>query len=167
MDLQTRIVRVITSRWAFVVYSTVILLTGVSVFLSELGRFESFFNEETALEDLATGFGTILIGYGVLAEERETLMKVFRLYPRFETPAEVQIDHVCHVSGLGLLLLGLAAEIPVQLVKIPNDTVNTEGLEPFLFALSVLFNALALIFLVRFIVSLVRLRPHPADEPAH
>jgi hypothetical protein len=156
MDLRTALARATIGRWAFVAFNLVLVLTGLAISLSMAEKLRDFFTTEKVLEDMADGFGTILIGYGVLLEERDALMRILKLYPRYAGPAEERVDQLCHVYGLFLLLLGLFAEIPVQLILIPNDTINTEGLEPYLFGVSLTFIVVALVVLLRFTEQLLR-----------
>lgn len=91
------------------------------------------------LEDIAECLGVILIGYGVAVEERQSFMRIFRLYPAFETPLQERMDHLCHEYGLCYLLLGLLMEVCVACIKIPNTIINTENIEGLVFAISAFF----------------------------
>ena len=83
-------------------------------------------------EDIIEGVGVILIAWGVALEERNKLREVLGLLNRGaredETYEEV-LDENCHRYGLGLLLLGLFAEVGVECVKIPDRIINTAGIE--------------------------------------
>jgi hypothetical protein len=148
--MERRVGGVLLGRWAIVAYNAALLAIGGWALIATAPRLVDAITNEHTLENVATGIGTILIAYGVLCEERDALLRIVRVYPAGESPLQSQIDEVCHHNGLGLLLLGLLIEVPVQLIAIPNDVLNTAGLEPPLFGLSLLFTALALVVLVRF-----------------
>jgi hypothetical protein len=79
-------------------------------------------------EEVVTGLGVILIGWGVALEERHKLREVFGLLGENEAREE-RIDEICHRFGLGQLLFGLFAEIMVEAVRIPDAIINTSGIE--------------------------------------
>ncbi|MGG5812067.1 hypothetical protein [Falsiroseomonas sp. CW058] len=77
------------------------------------------------LDDVAT----VLVGYGVVVEERHFLMTKLGLYPDMETPEQTATDEICHSVGFAALALGLMSELLVKLVELPNSVVNTEGFD--------------------------------------
>jgi hypothetical protein len=106
-------------------------------------------------QEVVTGLGVILIGWGVALEERHKLREVFGLLGGNEAREEA-IDETCHRFGLGQLLFGLFAEIMVEAVRIPDAIINTGGIEkPVLIAASVLLGIGGLL-LIKQIVMLVR-----------
>jgi hypothetical protein len=92
-----------------------------------------------ALEDISEYIGVILIGYGVAVEERQSFMRIFKLYPAFECTLQDKVDHLCHEYGLCYLLLGLFMEMCVACIKIPNAIIDTTNIEPIVFAGSAAF----------------------------
>ena len=74
-----------------------------------------------------------------LLEERGSLMHIFHLYPALVSPRQDFTDHICHSYGLSLLLLGLFMELAVQLVKIPDRVINTQGIEWLMFSIAFVF----------------------------
>ncbi|MCJ2065255.1 hypothetical protein MKK63_21425 [Methylobacterium sp. J-088] len=60
------------------------------------------------------GLGFVLIGWGVVQEERNGMSRLLGGGTRSESVHAAGIDAVCHYAGLSLLVLGLIAEILVQ-----------------------------------------------------
>lgn len=116
-----------------------------------------------AMEEILEGLGTILVAFGVAAEERETLLKFLRVYPGGRTPAQARTDHHCHGYGLILLLVGLFVEVAVYLIRMPD--LPTLDFDP---ALIVLGSALSVAgggFLLRLAWLLWRDQDVPGLEP--
>lgn len=100
-----------------------------------------------AIENLLEGVATIFVAYGVALEERDTLMKVFKLYPRLESPAQEATDRLCHFYGLSYLLTGLFMEVMVEVVKLPCRVLNSAPAEKAVFAVGLLFCLAAIVLL--------------------
>ena len=96
-------------------------------------------NNVPELEEMVDGIATIFVAYGVALEERGSLMHIFHLYPALVSPRQDFTDHICHSYGLSLLLLGLFMELAVQLVKIPDRVINTQGIEWLMFSIALAF----------------------------
>jgi hypothetical protein len=75
--------------------------------------------------DMLEGLAIILIGWGVAVEERHSLREMAGLLDTADAERQAAIDHVCHSSGVCLLILGLFAEIGVEAVRLPNDVLPT------------------------------------------
>jgi hypothetical protein len=75
--------------------------------------------------ELWEGFGTILLGFGVALEERDSLKKI----ATFDETTPEQVDHVCHDYGVLFVMLGVIIEAFAWLVKLPNAVLDTEGVE--------------------------------------
>ncbi len=85
--------------------------------LEDIGAIDQ---HQHAMEEILEGLGTILVAFGVAAEERETLLKFLRVYPEGRTPEQARTDHHCHGYGLILLLVGLFVEVTVYLIRMPD-----------------------------------------------
>ena len=119
----------------------------------------------------------ILISWGVALEERHKLREVFGLEPEeskeetdFHDPYEEALDENCHRYGLGLLLLGLFAEVGEECVKIPDRIINTDGIESEVLIFSGLLLFLGGVLMIRQIYFLLftsrkYLVPNSADKP--
>lgn len=106
-------------------------------------------------EEVISGLGVILIGWGVALEERHKLREIFGLTGEREAREEA-IDEACHRFGLGLLLFGLFAEIMVEAVRIPDDIINTSGIEKSVLAAAVALLGIGALLLLRQILVLAR-----------
>lgn len=78
---------------------------------------------------LIEGMGVILIGWGVVLEERPGVSHLLGGLPTEDPDREAAIDALCHHCGLALLVLGLVAEILVQCVEVPDHIINTDRIE--------------------------------------
>ncbi len=106
-------------------------------------------------QEVVTGLGVILIGWGVALEERHKLREVFGLLGENEAREE-RIDEICHRFGLGQLLFGLFAEIMVEAVRIPDAIINTAGIEKSVLIAASVLLAVGALLLLKQIVLLVR-----------
>ena len=132
--------RVISHRF------TLSLMNAAILFLVYAALRESWFRQ--TLEDvhegaeLWKGVGAVLLGYGVVLEERHHVRKLFSC-PSEKTS---RMEKVCHEYGVSLVILGVVIEILAYLIKIPNEVLNTDGLEPwFLNTASVFASGAALL----------------------
>ena len=107
------------------------------------------------IAEILEGLGVILIGWGVAIEERHTLREMALLVGLPDEKRQIAIDRVCHSSGIGLLILGLFAEICVEAVRLPNDVMPTEGIDPVICWLSVVFLAAGALTLIHHLGVLV------------
>jgi hypothetical protein len=106
-------------------------------------------------EEIISGLGVILIGWGVALEERMKLREIFGLIGDDEA-REREIDETCHRFGVGHLLFGLFSEVAVEAVRIPDEIINTSGIEKSVLAAAVGLLGIGAILLARHIASLVR-----------
>ena len=138
-----RLGRFLTHRYTLIVFNLVLLAILFNSFWEAFGYLTDAVNNADEIEEVLDGLGAIFVAYGVALEERETLMKIFRLYPKLQNPLEEEIDHICHISGLLLLVAGLFMEVAVEAVKLPDSIFNTRGLETWVFCAGFLFGTLA------------------------
>jgi hypothetical protein len=110
------------------------------------------FNEAV---DTESTISIVLIGWGVALEERFVLREVFGMVGRPDERWQKGIDEACHRTGVGVLILGLFAEICAELIHLPNRIIDTGGSEHPLLAVGVVLLAVAGLILVRFIVQLI------------
>ena len=104
--------------------------------------------------EILEGLGVILIGWGVAIEERPTLRRMAHLIGLSDEQRQMAIDNVCHSSGIGLLILGLFAEICVESVRLPNDVMPTEIFDPLICWLAVCFLTAGAVVLLHHLVRL-------------
>jgi hypothetical protein len=89
-------------------------------------RPENHFEEATELWE---GFGTILLGFGVVLEERSSLQHIFGSGGSGGLKTEDAVEAVCHDYGVIFVVLGVIIELFAWLVKIPNEVLDTYGIE--------------------------------------
>ena len=96
--------------------------------------------------ELWEGFGTILLGFGVILEERGTLREIFGIH----------VDHHSHTEGLGhdygvfFVILGVLIETFAWLIKIPNVVLDTYEVEYTLLNFAAIAAVIAAILQFRF-----------------
>jgi hypothetical protein len=117
-------------------------------------RPENHFEEAVELWD---GFGTILLGLGVVLEERVNLQKILGLKMNAEhRRAEDFIEHVCHDYGVIFVVLGVIIELFAWLVKIPNEVLDTYGVEFTFINISALAAAIGAVLQIKFLYDLTK-----------
>lgn len=158
------IARIFTSRWFISAIHAVIFVITVTTVYRMLILLTNMRNDFGEIEDLLDGIGTILVAYGVALEERDTIMRFFKIYPKHFNEWENATDHLCHFYGLFFLLLGLFMEVAVELVKLPYKVFNTEGIEWLIFSVGAAFCAAAVVLLIYHVYLLLTLKKRPAPE---
>lgn len=152
------IARILTSRWAICFYNLTIFTIAVTAVYRASLMLANSMNDYNMIEEMLDGVGIIFVAYGVALEERDTIMRFFRLYPEYYNDREGNTDHLCHFYGLWFLLIGLFMEVTVEVVKLPNAILNTEGLEKAVFGIGFISCGIAAYFLLRHCYLLIRNR---------
>ena len=94
------------------------------------------------------GVSMLFLGIGLILKERQVLRHIFHLSPLRECRLEAWRNRLCAHMGLCLLLNGTAMRLAVQLFKIPDHIIPTQGEENLVFALGLLFCLLASLILL-------------------
>ena len=139
--------RLVVSPGAIVLLDLLIVIP-MSLAIYEVAR--GLGHHETlhdALE-IVTGIGVLMIGWGVVLEERATLREVFGIEHSPDQKRQKHLDQMCHHFGLGQLILGLLAEICVEMVHLPDKIINTSGIEAPVIGLGLIFIAVGGLFLI-------------------
>lgn len=110
------------------------------------------FNEAV---DTVSTIAIVMIGWGVALEERHVLREVFGMAGRPDERWQHGIDQACYRTGVGVLILGLFAEICAELIHLPNRIIDTSGSEHPLLAVGIALLSLAGLVLARLIVRLI------------
>jgi len=76
--------------------------------------------------ELWEGYGTIILSFGIVLEERHSLKKIIGI-----PSPEGAVDEICHDYGVIFVVLGMLIELLAWLIKIPNEVLNTENIEAF------------------------------------
>ncbi|MBN9087212.1 MAG: hypothetical protein J0J01_09925 [Reyranella sp.] len=138
--------------------------------LIESIRIHRDFNEAV---DTVSTIAIVLIGWGVALEERNVLRGVFKMAGRPDERWQHGIDEACHRSGVGVLILGLFAEVCSELIHLPNRIIDTAGREYPLLAVGTVLLSLGGLILVRLIIQLIgslgvrRDNPRISPEESH
>ena len=109
--------------------------------------------------DIITGIGMIMIGLGVVLEERKALREIFGLVDGPDEAWQSHLDHSCHHAGVGQLVLGLFAEICIEMIRIPNTVIYTGDVDDYLVVAGSVMVAVAALLLVRHAISLLTMTP--------
>lgn len=105
--------------------------------------------------EILTGIGVLMIGWGVVLEERATLREAFDIKHAVDEERQDGLDRLCHHFGLSQLVLGLLVEICVEMVRLPDKIVNTSGIEAPVAGLGLCFIVVGAILLVIHIIRLL------------
>ena len=154
--------KILLNRWSIVVFNALIAMP------LTLALFEIFallwgagLQSHESIQEaghLIEGLGVILIGWGVVLEERNGVSHLLGGTPNENSETETAIDGLCHHAGLALLVLGLIAEILVQCVEVPDHIINTDRIERVVLTVGAVFLALGLAMLARLSVRLAMFR---------
>lgn len=168
--MASHFIRFVVSPWGISIWHLLVAALTFSALGSDFFRplftFErptdfDHFREEAG--EVLEGLAIILIGYGVALEEREFFRRKAGLLAVGDPAYQARLDDSCHQLGVVLLLLGLFSEIPLSLVEMPSSIFDSSGTEMHMLALSMGFQLLAMVFLVRHLIKLSPLgRPSAA-----
>ncbi len=144
-------------RYVLVLINFLLLSIVISIIIELFALVQTPENDIKEMIDMCDGIAIILYGFGVAIKLRDEIMKLFKLYPGFATKLQAGIDSICHKYGIFFLLLGLAQEILVQLVVIPNRALNTEGKESYIFGVCLFMQVIVSFLFIKLSILLVRL----------
>jgi len=149
---------ILTSRYTIGLISLVICVP-MLITLTEVS--EALWSKPDLKEemDIVTGIGIIMIGWGVVLEERKTLREIFGLLGTQDEAWQAIVDHACHNYGVGQLAIGLMAEICIELIKIPNTIIYTGEVDDYLVAAGLVFVAVGALLLIRHVIVMFFLLP--------
>ncbi|MDD5019533.1 MAG: hypothetical protein PHH75_06805 [Candidatus Omnitrophica bacterium] len=148
---------VLTHKRTIVSFNILLFFITLGVIYDALILLSSFTNDARPMENLLEGIATIFVAYGVALEERDTLMKFFKLYPRHHSREQEEVDKVCHFYGLVYLLIGLFMEVAIEAIKLPHKVFNTPLAEEVVFCVSVVFCMAGAVFLLKNVRVLMRI----------
>lgn len=150
------LVRFCLSRQMIVAYNVIILAVSAMALWEIVGLLRSAGNDFHEIIDIMEGLGVIYIGYGVVVEERASILTAVGLYPALHNDDQEVVDHICHAYGLGYLCLGLLLEIVLYCVKLPNWLIDTEGRESPVLFIGVGMAAIVVVMMLRHVWLLLR-----------
>ena len=154
--------RVLLNRWSIVVFNAIIALP-LTLAIGEIASllWGAGYLDHGAIQEaghLIEGLGVVLIGWGVVLEERKGVSRLLGGGTRIDPARDAGIDALCHDAGLSLLVLGLIAEILVQCVEVPDHIIKTDGLERVVLTGGNAFLVFGLAALIRLSARLATLR---------
>ncbi|MCJ2018656.1 hypothetical protein MKK84_14620 [Methylobacterium sp. E-065] len=159
-----------TNCWSIIVFNAIIALP-LTLAILEIASLLwcAGYLDHGAIQEachLIEGLGVVLIGWGVVLEERDGMSRLLGGGTHNESAHDPGIDTVCHDAGLSLLVLGLIAEVLVQCVEVPDHIIKTDGLERVVLTVGDAFLMLGLAALIRLSARLATLRKSkPAASP--
>lgn len=148
-----RLAALLTHRHSFLFFNVLITYLLIA---SIVQMIPMIFNEENnvhRLEEILDATATMLVAYGVVLEERESLMRILGVTRDYLDDC---VDHLCHDLGVLLLVIGLLVEVTVQLIKIPNSIVNTDGIEWLIFLSGAIFTTIASYVMICNCIKMIR-----------
>lgn len=138
------------SRYSLIVTGMIILSVSVDV-LRHL--YEWALSQPDDLEEMlreTEGVSMLFLGIGLLLKERRLLEKLFATGAGHED----WLNNLSLRSGLGLILTGTALRVATQLIRIPNRVISTQGKEQYIFAIGLIFCAVATLQVLYLIIRL-------------
>lgn len=100
--------------------------------------------------ELWEGFGKILLGFGVILEERAILRSILGITLPAQPSPEHEIEHACHDYGVFFVIFGVVIEAFAWLIKIPNAVLDAFGFEFTFLNLAAIFCIFGLFLQFRF-----------------
>lgn len=105
--------------------------------------------------DIVAGIGVIMIGFGVVLEERKTFRKIFGLTGGPDEEWQEHLDENCHHYGAGQLVMGFVAAISIDMIKIPNSIIYTGEVDDYVVAVGCVAIAVGAVLLLKHAATLL------------
>ena len=78
-----KLAKILTSRLSLCIINGLILTITLTSLYETTKLLFNRTNDFNQIEEILDGIGTIFVAYGVALEERDSLMRFFKLYPQF------------------------------------------------------------------------------------
>lgn len=95
------------------------------------------------MSDTLNSVAGVLVALGVLMESRITIQKMTKSTDSFYI--NEHLNEIAEHNGMGLLLIGLFMEIVTLMIYVPNQLIDTSGIELYLFYSCFLFLVLSML----------------------
>ncbi len=145
-----RTVKFFMSKGGLTIFNFILL----AVFsFSMFNAFTLLFNQAddaVQMDNIMNAIATILVAYGVVLEERESIFKIAKIYPAAASETESNLDHLCHDYGISFLVIGLFIEVTTEIVKIPCQIINFSAVEKPIFAVGMSLCVASIFMLLYF-----------------
>lgn len=137
------IARIVSSRVFFILFSLGLLILIYSSLRATWFGSDIKDNHYQELVDLWHGFGTLVVGFGVLLEEYPALMRIFS-----RQKPDSEVSHLYHDYGVIFVVLGVLIEMCVWMIKINNVILDLPVVEYSLMILTVIIAITTGLFLL-------------------
>ncbi len=144
------LLRFLTSRLCICGLNVTLIVLCSRIITTVLPLLNDYVKNEEILQNIVQNSEEIFIIFGVILEERDFLMEKIGLYPAFYNRKEELTDEACHAYGLALLIVASLLVIPINLIVIPNQVVNTDNIELGLYYFSLISLCIAIFILIKF-----------------
>lgn len=141
----------------------VIFMLGIALW-DIVGTLMGDMKEVDEISKVTCGMGATIVSYGIVLEERQSLMRIFQCYPYYKNPTETAVDNICTDGGIVLLVIGLFVEVIQQLVEIPNDVIDTDGHEGLIFTIGCVLIVITILHLLSFCYRLIKLKSPQSEQ---
>jgi hypothetical protein len=105
--------------------------------------------------EIVSTIAIVMIGWGVALEERHVLREMLGMIGHADEAWQAGVDALCHRVGVGILVLGLFAEICAEVVHLPDRIINTDGRELWYLAVGIALITLGGFIMTRHVVKLL------------
>jgi hypothetical protein len=122
----------LTHRLTLALLDALILLILVPSVIELAGELARWGGSNERAREILAGLSTMLIGYGVVVEERAYINDKLGLYPALLSPQQEAIDARCHSTGFAALSFALLSEILFQSIDLPHTFINTKAIDWYL-----------------------------------
>lgn len=144
------LLRFLTSRLFICGLNVTLIILCTRMITTVFPLLADYQKNQAILQDIVQNSEEIFIVFGVILEERDFLMEKIGLYPAFYNSKEELTDAACHAYGFALLIVASLLVIPINLIVIPNEVVNTDNIELGLYYFSLISLVIAIFILIKF-----------------
>ena len=141
---------VVFSRFSLLLISLTILILSSEVLRHLYAWMLTPEDDVESMLSEVEGISSIFLGFGLILKERQLLEKIFGSGPGHEN----RLNQLCVHAGLCLILNATAMGLAARLIHIPERLISTDGKEQYIFAVGLVFCAIASMVLIYLAVQL-------------
>jgi len=145
-----KFVRFLMSTGGLTLFNFILLIVFTFSIFNALMLLYNSADDAVQMDSIMNAIATILVAYGVVLEERESIFKSAGIYPAAVCEKESRIDHLCHNYGIAFLVVGLFIEVTTEIVKIPCQVINFSAVEKPIFAVGMMLSVASIFMLLYF-----------------
>jgi len=165
----------IVSKYGMIAINLILVFIMVFSLLHSMKFLTNVADDSGALDELIDAIAAILVAYGVVLEERDTIISMIKKAERKAggdaeeknteyDDGEEELTHYCHYCGTTLVVIGLFIEVISEIVKIPHAVYNLASLERWLFGIALIFTAFSVWTVVHFSHQIVTVGKNSGHE---